>query len=149
MRTMLVALALTLASATALASPVMDDVRPPVASAQDHHSEVDWFQGQTAELQRRWVEQVGILPLPEREVADGGRARIDVRVNNRGDVSAHIGRSTGSQSLDAHLLEAMLDAPLAPPPASLPDEGGFVRFSVYFDIATRTEHTEDEPTDAA
>ncbi|MCO4743984.1 MAG: TonB family protein [Proteobacteria bacterium] len=149
MRVLLAALLMTLSPAFADGSPVMNDVRPPAASAQDPSVEIDWFQNQTAEVHRRWVKTIGTVPGPIRQATDGSRARIDVRIDGDGRVvSARVGHSTGNTTLDGQLLDALEDARLAPPPASLPDDAGFVRFSVYFDLAARAEREDESPADA-
>lgn len=150
MRALLVASFLALSPAYAAGSPVLDTLRPPAAAAMDHHREVDWFQGQTAEVRRRWTESLRTLPSPLVQQAEGSRARVDVRIDGKGHVvGAAVGHSTGSAEVDQHLLEALEDAVLAPPPASLPDEAGFVRFSVYFDLSARAPAPEEEaPADA-
>ncbi|TNE85906.1 MAG: TonB family protein [Deltaproteobacteria bacterium] len=151
MRVLMTALMLSLSPAFAAGSPVLDELRPPAAAALDHRREVDWFQMQTSEVHRRWMESLHRLPSPTVQAAEGSRARVDVRIDGKGHVvGAAVGRSTGSATIDQELLDALEGAVLAPPPESLPDEQGIVRFSVYFDVTARVDRPEDEesPVDA-
>lgn len=148
MRVLILSLLLAVSPAFAAGSPLMDDLRP-VATNLDHHREIDWFQGQTVAVQQRWARSIEALPSPARKAAEGGRARVDMQIDGAGKViGASVGRSTGNLEVDQELIESIEDTRLTPPPKSLPDDAGFVHFSIYFDITAQTESV-DESSDAA